>query len=105
MKKILFFLMTMTLCACGQQGRMASGDQKVLGRGWQLTREGASERYDAAVPSTVCGVLAEAGYFGDDLLEGRNYAAADRTPKTDSVQRMMEATVDSVYFCPTTCRV
>ena len=80
MKKILFFLMTMTLCACGQQGRMASGDQKVLGRGWQLTREGASERYDAAVPSTVCGVLAEAGYFGDDLLEGRNYAAADRTP-------------------------
>ena len=80
MKKILFFLLTMTLCACGQRGRMLSGDQKVLDGGWQLTREGASERYDAAVPSTVCGVLAEAGYFGDDLLEGRNYAAADRTP-------------------------
>ena len=79
MKKILYFLMTMTLCACGQQGKMASGDQKVLDGGWQLSREGASERYDATVPSTVCGVLAEAGYFGNDLLEGRNYAAADKS--------------------------
>ena len=79
MKKILFLLMTLTVCACGQQGRMASGDNLVLDGGWQLSRDGGAEKYAATVPSTVCGVLADAGYFGDALFEGRNYAAADKS--------------------------
>ncbi len=80
MKKILYFLLTMTLCACGQRGLMLSGDRLVLREGWELSREGDRETYKATVPSTVCGALSEAGYFSDDLLEGRNYADADRTP-------------------------
>ncbi|MCR5071274.1 MAG: glycoside hydrolase family 2, partial [Bacteroidales bacterium] len=83
MKKIFYLLLTVMLCACGQQGRMASGDALVLDGGWQLSREGASEQYAATVPSTVCGVLSEAGYFGDDLFDGRNYAAVDKTPFDD----------------------
>ena len=80
MKKILYFLLTMTLCACGQQGLMLSGDRLVLREGWELSREGDRETYAVTVPSTVCGALSEAGCFSDDLLEGRNYADADRTP-------------------------
>ncbi len=79
MKKILYLLMTLTVCACGQQGRMASGDSMVLDGGWQLSRDGGADKYAATVPSTVCGVLADAGYFGDALFAGRNYAAADRS--------------------------
>ena len=84
MKKILFFLLIMTLCACGQQGRMASGDELVLDGGWTLSRDGGAERYAAAVPSTVCGVLSEAGCFGEDLFEGRNYASVDKAPFDDT---------------------
>ena len=83
MKKILYLLLTVTLCACGQQGRMASGDSLVLDGGWQLSREGAAEQYAATVPSTVCGALSEAGYFGEDLFDGRNYAAVDKAPFDD----------------------
>ena len=83
MKKIFYLLLTVMLCACGQQGRMASGDALVLDGGWQLSREGAAEQYAATVPSTVCGVLSEAGYFGDDLFDGRNYAAVDKAPFDD----------------------
>ena len=83
MKKILYLLLTVTLCACGQQGRMASGDERVLDGAWQLTREGTAEQYAATVPSTVCGVLSEAGYFGDELFTGRNYAAVDKSPFDD----------------------
>ncbi|MCR5352470.1 MAG: glycoside hydrolase family 2 [Bacteroidales bacterium] len=80
MKKILYFLLTMTFCACGQQGRMASGDRLVLEENWQLTHDASAQRYSATVPSTVCGVLADAGYFGEDLFTGRNYASVDKTP-------------------------
>ena len=84
MKKILYLFMMMTLCACGQQGRMASGDQLVLDGAWQLSRDGGAEQYTAAVPSTVAGVLADAGCFGDDLFEDRNYAAVDKAIFDDS---------------------
>ena len=84
MKKILYLFMMMTLCACGQQGRMASGDRLVLDGAWQLSRDGGAEQYTAAVPSTVAGVLADAGCFGDDLFEDRNYAAVDKAIFDDS---------------------
>ena len=84
MKKYIYLLMMMTLCACGQQGPMASGDRLALDEGWKLSRDGAAEQYAAAVPSTVAGVLAEAGFFGDDLFEGRNYAAVDKAVFDDS---------------------
>jgi exo-1,4-beta-D-glucosaminidase len=84
MKKILYLFMMTTLCACGQQGRMASGDRLVLDGGWQLSRDGGAEQYTAAVPSTVAGVLADAGCFGDALFEDRNYAAVDKSIFDDS---------------------
>ena len=68
MKKILYLLLTVTLCACGQQGRMASGDELVLDGGWQLSRDGGAEKYAATVPSTVCGVLANSRFCKDNSL-------------------------------------
>ena len=84
MKKLIYLFAMMTLCACGQQGPMASGDRLVLDGGWKLSRDGGAEQYAAAVPSTVAGVLAEAGCFGDDLFVGRNYAAVDKAIFDDS---------------------
>ena len=84
MKKLIYLFILMTLCACGQQGAMVSGDCLVLNEGWKLSRDGGAEQYAAAVPSTVAGVLSEAGYFGDDLFVGRNYADVDKAPFDDS---------------------
>ena len=56
----------------------ASGDRTELSAGWTLSREGAAEQYAARVPSTVAGTLYEAGFFGRDLLEGRNYEKVDK---------------------------
>ena len=64
--------------ACAQV-KTAPGERDVLSDGWTLSRDGAAQRYDASVPSTVAGVLSEAGYFGDDLLEGRSYEKADKS--------------------------
>ncbi|MBO7479824.1 MAG: glycoside hydrolase family 2, partial [Bacteroidales bacterium] len=69
----------LALSACGQTGRMASGDRNGLGEGWQLSREGAAATYEAVAPSTVAGTLYEAGFFGEDLLEGRNYEKVDKS--------------------------
>ena len=64
--------------ACAQV-KTAPGERDVLSDGWTLSRDGAAQRYDAPVPSTVAGVLSEAGYFADDLLEGRNYEKVDKS--------------------------
>jgi len=56
----------------------AAGDRTELSAGWTLSREGAAEQYAATVPSTVAGTLYEAGFWGKDLLEGRNYAQVDK---------------------------
>ena len=69
--------------ACAQE-KPASGDRLVLTDGWALSREGAAQRYDASVPSTVAGTLSEAGYFGDNLLEGRNYEKVDKSVFDDT---------------------
>ena len=84
MKKLIYLFILMTLCACGQQGAMVSGDRQMLNEGWKLSRDGGAEQYAAAVPSTVAGVLSEAGYFGDDLFVGRNYADVDKAIFDDS---------------------
>ena len=64
--------------ACAQE-KPASGDRAVISDEWKLSREGVAMHYDAPVPSTVAGVLSEAGVFGDALLEGRNYEKVDKS--------------------------
>ena len=64
--------------ACAKEGPV-SGSRLVLTDGWTLAREGAAQQFDACVPSTVAGTLYEAGFFGKDLLEGRNYEKADKS--------------------------
>ena len=56
-----------------------SGDRTALSEGWTLSREGAAEKYAAQVPSTVAGTLYDNGFFGDGLLEGRNYEKVDKS--------------------------
>ena len=70
------FLLVLTLCACGQRTGMVPGDSRSLDAGWTLS--GHVKGIDANVPSTVAGVLYDCGFYGDDLLEGRNYEGADR---------------------------
>ena len=69
--------------ACAQE-KPVSGGYTVLSDGWKLSREGVAMHYDATVPSTVAGVLSEAGFFGDDLLVGRNYEKVDKSIFDDS---------------------
>ena len=79
MKKNRILLLAVVLCACTQQTRLENGGSLALDGPWQLSRAGGPERCEAVVPATVAGALAEAGFFGEDLLEGRNYAAADKS--------------------------
>ena len=79
MKKVWIFLFAAALCACTQQAKMDNGSVLALGEGWKLSRTGGPETVAAVVPSTVAGSLYAAGYYGDDLLNGRNYAKADRS--------------------------
>ena len=80
MKQIrILLLVAAVLCACTQQTLLENGGSLVLDGPWQLSRAGGPERCEAVVPATVAGALAEAGFFGEDLLEGRNYASADKT--------------------------
>lgn len=46
---------------------------------WSMKREGDSRTYDVRVPTTVAGALHEAGYFGENLLEGLRYQDADKS--------------------------
>ncbi len=79
MKKIWILLFAAALCACTQQAQVDNGSVLALGEGWKLSRTGGSESWPAVVPSTVAGTLSAAGYYGDDLLNGRHYADVDRT--------------------------
>ena len=71
--------LAVALTACSQKSAAPCGDRQQLADGWTLTREGASERFAAKTPSTVAGTLADAGYFGEGLLEARNYEKVDKT--------------------------
>ena len=69
--------MILTLCACGQRSVRISGDRAPLDTGWTVACDGVS--VEATVPSTVAGSLYEAGFFGEDLLVGRNYERVDKS--------------------------
>ena len=81
MKKnsILLILLAAAAFACTRPEPLPCGDSLVLDRDWQLSRAGSAEKWDVTVPSTVAGALSEAGYFGENLLEGRSYAAVDKS--------------------------
>ena len=78
MKRILFITLAVAMTACSPKNTVPAGNRDVLAEGWTLSREGASEAFAAQAPSTVAGTLADAGYFGKDLLEARNYEKADK---------------------------
>ena len=46
---------------------------------WTLSQEGDKTVYDVEVPSTVAGVLCDAGVFGENLLDGLNYFDVDKS--------------------------
>ena len=77
MKKIIIML-AVAMTACSPKNTVPSGNREILAEGWTLSREGASETFAAQAPSTVAGTLADAGYFGEGLLEARNYEKVDK---------------------------
>ena len=79
MKKYWFLFLVLAVCACDRNVSMPDGGSLVLGDNWQLIRDGDSRQFTAAVPSTVAGALMSAGYFGEGLLEGKAYAAVDKS--------------------------
>ena len=78
-KTSLVLLLAAALCGCTQPPQLAPGSVLSLNGDWQLSRDGGTEKCTAVVPSTVAGALSDAGFFGEDLLEGRRYAEADKT--------------------------
>lgn len=79
MKKTLNLIMAAgLLCACTEAVRLDSGDELVLDA-WTLSREGGKAVYDVEVPSTVAGVLADYGVFGENVLDGLNYFDVDKS--------------------------
>ena len=79
MKKIWILLFAAALSACTQNVQMNNGSNLILGDGWTLSRTGGPEKTTAIVPSTVAGALYASGFYGKDLLNGRNYASIDKT--------------------------
>ena len=79
MKNWTILAIAVAMIACSPKSAVLSGDREILTDGWTLSREGASEKYDAQVPSTVAGALSEAGFFAEDLMVGRNYEKVDKT--------------------------
>ena len=78
MKKYWILLFAAALSACTQNVQMNNGSVLVLGDGWKLSHTGGSEKTTATVPSTVAGSLYASGFYGDDLLNSRNYAGIDK---------------------------
>ena len=78
MKRILIITLAVAMTACSPKNAVPSGNRDVLAEGWTLSREGATETFAAQAPSTVAGTLADAGYFGEGLLEARNYEKVDK---------------------------
>ena len=79
MKKTLSVILGAALvCACTAPVALNQGDEVILDK-WTLNQEGDSRTYDVEVPSTVAGVLCDAGVLGEDLLNGLNYFDADKS--------------------------
>ena len=79
MKRIVLITLAVAMTACSPKNTVPAGNRDILADGWTLSREGASETFAAQAPSTVAGTLADAGYFGEDILVGRNYEKVDKT--------------------------
>ncbi len=79
MKQIWIILIAAALGACTQQAQLDNGSVLALSEGWQLSHTGGPEKVAAVVPSTVAGSLYASGFYGDDLMVGRNYAKADKS--------------------------
>ena len=84
MKKISILILALAVCACGRTIAPDCGDSVAFYGSWKLTRAGGPERCETTVPSTVAGALDESGFFGPDLLEGRNYEKADKAVFDDT---------------------
>ena len=46
---------------------------------WKMKQEGSSSVYSVKAPCTVAGALNEAGYFGENVLEGLRYKDIDKS--------------------------
>ncbi len=79
MKKYWILLLAAALSACTQNAQLNNGSVVVLGDGWKVSRTGGPETTTASVPSTVAGALYASGFYGDDLLNGCNYASVDKS--------------------------
>ena len=79
MKRIVLITLAVAMTACSPKNTVPAGNRDILADGWTLSREGTAETFAAQAPSTVAGTLADAGYFGEDLLVGRNYEKVDKT--------------------------
>ena len=85
MKRIAWlFALVLSACSANPGILLQPGDTFALNEGWTLSRSAGKENYAATVPSTVAGVLDQAGYFGKDLMVGRNYADVDKTVFDDT---------------------
>ena len=74
-----FLFLAVAVTACSPKNAALNGDRRQLADGWTLKPEGAAEKFAAKAPSTVAGTLADAGYFGEGLLEGRKYETIDKS--------------------------
>ena len=82
MKRFDYIVISLVLAgvwACTPSVHPACGERILLDKGWELSRSGAKESVKTDVPATVAGALAESGYFGTDLMAGRNYASVDKS--------------------------
>ena len=80
MKKLtILFSLAVAMIACSPKKAVPGGNRDILTDGWTLSREGVSEKFAAQAPSTVAGTLADAGYWGKDLMVGRNYETVDKS--------------------------
>ena len=73
----------MILCAaligaCTTPVALSQGEEVIIDH-WTLSQEGDKTVYDVEVPSTVAGVLCDAGVFGENLLDGLNYFDVDKS--------------------------
>ena len=72
-------MMAVTVVACSPKNAVPCGEAQPLAEGWTLECAAVPQQFKAAVPSTVAGTLYEAGYFGEGLLEARNYEKVDKS--------------------------
>ena len=79
MKKLSLLLWLAGLTACSTVAANCGEGTRLLSEGWTLSHESSRASYKAAVPSTVAGVLADAGVLPADLLDGVAYKDVDRS--------------------------